>query len=76
MGWLRDLYVVLGDPIEDGNPAAGHTVRIYHNPLVMWIWAGVVLMGIGGAVSLTDRRHRIGAPRPAAAPAATAPSTA
>jgi cytochrome c-type biogenesis protein CcmF len=63
-GWLRDLYVVLGDPAgTDG----GHAVRIYHNPLVMWIWAGVLIMGVAGALSLTDRRHRVGAPAPARA---------
>jgi cytochrome c-type biogenesis protein CcmF len=73
-GWLRDLYVVLGDPAgADGR----HTVRIYHNPLVMWIWAGVVLMGAAGALSLTDRRHRVGAPAPARARRAmTAPAAA
>jgi cytochrome c-type biogenesis protein CcmF len=61
-GWLRDLYVVLGDPAgTDG----GHAVRIYHNPLVMWIWAGVLITGVAGALSLTDRRHRVGAPAPA-----------
>jgi len=69
-GLLRDLYVVLGDPVE-GAVAGAHTVRIYHNPLVMWIWGGVALMGFAGILSLTDRRHRVGAPRPrlAAAPA-------
>jgi cytochrome c-type biogenesis protein CcmF len=68
-GFLRDLYVVLGDPAgSDG----GHTVRIYHNPLVMWIWAGVVIMGAAGGLSLTDRRHRVGAPAPARARLAAA----
>jgi cytochrome c-type biogenesis protein CcmF len=38
------------------------TVRIYHNPLVPWIWIGAVIMALGGMVSLTDRRHRVGAP--------------
>jgi len=59
----RDLYVVLGDQTDDG----GHTVRIYHNPLVTWIWAGVGLMGIAGLISLADRRLRVGAPTPARA---------
>jgi cytochrome c-type biogenesis protein CcmF len=59
--WLRDLYVVLGDPA----PAGGHTVRIYQNPLVVWIWGGVLIMGCGGLLSLSDRRHRVGAPAPA-----------
>jgi len=37
-------------------------VRIYHNPLVPWIWAGAIFTALGGVVSLTDRRHRVGAP--------------
>ncbi|MGE0660398.1 MAG: heme lyase CcmF/NrfE family subunit [Reyranellaceae bacterium] len=55
--WLADLYTVIGDP--DG---AGWTVRLYHNPLAPWIWVGAVLCVLGGLVSLSDRRHRIGAP--------------
>jgi cytochrome c-type biogenesis protein CcmF len=65
---FRDLYVVLADPPEGQTAAeAGYTVRLYHNPLVSWIWGGVVLMGVGAAVSLTDRRHRVGAPTTAKA---------
>jgi len=70
--WLADLYVVLGEQTDDG----AWTTRIYHNPLVSWIWAGAIVMALGGAVSLTDRRLRVGAPRRAArgvaAPAAAA----
>jgi cytochrome c-type biogenesis protein CcmF len=61
--WLADLYVVIGD--ADGH--GGYATRIYHNPLVPWIWVGAVVMALGGAVSLTDRRHRVGAPRRARA---------
>jgi cytochrome c-type biogenesis protein CcmF len=54
-----DLYVVIGE----GQPADGaHVTRIYFNPLVGWMWAGVAVMVVGGALSLSDRRHRIGAP--------------
>mgnify|MGYP001239119035 CR=1 FL=1 len=56
--WLADLYVVVGD--ADGK--GGWSTRIYHNPLVPWIWVGAIIMAFGGAVSLTDRRHRVGAP--------------
>ncbi len=62
----RDLYFVLGDPVEGG----AWTVRLYHNPLVVWIWGGAVLMAAGGLLSLSDRRWRVGAPRPARAAAA------
>jgi len=65
---FRDLYAVLADPPEGQTAAdAGYTVRLYMNPLVTWIWAGVVMMGFGGMVSLTDRRHRVGAPTTAKA---------
>jgi cytochrome c-type biogenesis protein CcmF len=56
---LADLYTAIGDP--DGR--GGHTVRVFHEPLVPWIWAGAILMMLGGVVSLSDRRLRIGAPR-------------
>jgi cytochrome c-type biogenesis protein CcmF len=56
--FLADIYVALGEP--DGN--GGHVLRLYYNPLVPWIWIGAVVMAFGGLVSLSDRRHRIGAP--------------
>ena len=55
---VSDLYAVLGDPAAHG----GSVVHIFHNPLVPWIFFGAVVMVLGGAVSLTDRHHRIGAP--------------
>jgi cytochrome c-type biogenesis protein CcmF len=55
---LADLYVALGDPDGKG----GWTVRIFHEPLVPWIWAGSLIMVLGGFVSLSDRRLRVGAP--------------
>jgi cytochrome c-type biogenesis protein CcmF len=60
---FADLYAVLGDPGSDQTrDAGGWVIRLYHNPLVPWIWLGAALMSFGGVVSLTDRRHRIGAP--------------
>jgi cytochrome c-type biogenesis protein CcmF len=60
-----DLYIVMGDAL----PAGGRVVRIYFNPLVSLIWLGAAVMFAGGALSLSDRRFRIGVPlrRPAAA---------
>ena len=75
-GLWRDLYVVLGDPVEGGAADDAYTVRIYHNPLVMWIWGGVIIMGLAGVLSLSDRRHRVGAPLPARARLAAAPAGA
>jgi cytochrome c-type biogenesis protein CcmF len=57
------LYISLGDTTADG----GITVRIYHKPLVLLIWFGPVLMAFGGLLSLSDRRLRVGAPKPAKA---------
>jgi cytochrome c-type biogenesis protein CcmF len=57
--WRGDLYVVLGDPQNDG----GYAIRLYFNPLVRCIWLGAVLMFVAGALSLSDRRLRVGAPR-------------
>ena len=69
--FLGDLYAVIGDP---SNEAPGAFVtRIYFNPLVVWMWAGAIIMALGGFLSLTDRRYRIGAPtrhRPADVPTA------
>ena len=55
------LYISLGDTAGDGTIA----VRIYHKPLVLLIWFGPVLMAFGGLLSLSDRRLRVGAPKPA-----------
>jgi len=47
--------VSLGDPTEDG----GWTVRVYHKPLVNWIWGGALLMALGGLFAVTDRRYAL-----------------
>ena len=57
------LYISLGDRNTDGSIA----VRLYYKPLVLLIWLGAVVMALGGALSLSDRRLRVGAPRPAKA---------
>ncbi|MGB8274776.1 MAG: heme lyase CcmF/NrfE family subunit [Alphaproteobacteria bacterium] len=69
---FADLYVVLGDPQDDGSWAT----RIYLNPLAPWLWAGAMMMALGGGISLTDRRFRIGAPalRRLRLPAGAAPA--
>jgi cytochrome c-type biogenesis protein CcmF len=56
---FADLYATLGE--SDGQ--GGWTVRLYHNPLAPWIWLGAAAAALGGFVSLSDRRLRIGAPR-------------
>lgn len=67
-GFMRDVYLVLGDPQANG----AWTVRSYVKPLANWLWAGILLMSFGGLISLTDRRYRVaaGAGREAAKPVA------
>ena len=57
---FSQLYLSLGDPNPDGSLA----IRLYYKPFVLMIWAGTVLMFFGGGLSLSDRRLRVGAPRP------------
>jgi cytochrome c-type biogenesis protein CcmF len=59
---FSQLYLSLGDVNDDGSVA----VRLYYKPLVLLIWIGAIVMMLGGTLSLSDRRLRIGAPRPAA----------
>jgi cytochrome c-type biogenesis protein CcmF len=63
VSWRGDLYVVLGDELKNG----AYSVRIYFNPLVRLIWLGALIMFIGGGLSLSDRRLRVGAPKRAQA---------
>ena len=72
VAWRGDLYAVLGDELADG----GWVVRVYFNPLVRLIWLGALVMAFGGALSLSDRRLRIGAPRRARQKAVAAASAA
>jgi cytochrome c-type biogenesis protein CcmF len=62
---VSQLYLSLGDPNPDGTVA----VRLYYKPHVLMIWMGALIMFFGGALSLSDRRLRVGAPRPAKAKA-------
>ena len=66
--WAGDIYVAMGDPDDAG----GWALRLFHNPMVPWIWLGAALMVIGGGLSLTDRRHRLGTPKRSAAAQAPA----
>ena len=56
-GVLRDVYLVIGDRQLGG----GWAVRTYVKPLANWVWAGAIIMAIGGLLSLSDRRFRIAA---------------
>ena len=64
--FFGDLYAVIGD--AQGSEGTFVT-RLYFNPLVGWMWGGILVMVAGGMVSLSDRRHRVGAPKPSPAAA-------
>ncbi|NGO54460.1 heme lyase CcmF/NrfE family subunit [Allomesorhizobium camelthorni] len=55
---FSQIYVSLGDSTPDG----AIVVRAWWKPLVTLIWIGAFVMMTGGAVSLFDRRLRVGAP--------------
>jgi len=57
---LSQLYVSLGDPQANG----GIVVRVWYKPLVTLIWLGGLVMAVGGGLSLSDKRLRVGAPAP------------
>ena len=54
-GLVRDLYVSLGEPLEDG----AWSVRLYHKPFIDWIWGGCLVMAVGGVLAISDRRYRL-----------------
>ena len=54
-GITRDLYIALGERLEDKRSWA---IRIYYKPFVRWIWAGAILMALGGIIAISDKRYR------------------
>ncbi len=60
---VSQVYASVGETGTDGRVG----IRLYYKPLVLLIWLGAVVMALGGGLSLTDRRFRVGAPasRPA-----------
>ena len=57
--WHGDVYVVMGDETTGGARA----MRMYYNPFVNFIWLGALVMFLGGLLSISDRRYRVGAPK-------------
>ncbi len=54
-GLTRDIYVSLGEPLDDG---AAWAVRLYHKPFIRWIWLGALFMTAGGLLAAGDKRYR------------------
>ena len=55
-GFTRDVYVALGEPIDESGSWA---LRIYHKPFIRWIWLGALLMMLGGFWAAADRRYAV-----------------
>ena len=55
VGLTRDIYVSLGEELGDQSWA----VRVYYKPFVDWIWGGCLLMALGGALAISDKRYRM-----------------
>jgi cytochrome c-type biogenesis protein CcmF len=60
-GFMQDLYVSLGDVLSGETPQ--WSMRVYYKPFVPWLWAGVLLMVLGGLIATFDKRYRA-APTP------------
>ncbi len=55
-GFMRDLYVSLGEPLDDARTE--WSMRVYYKPFVPWLWGGVLMMVLGGVLAAVDRRYR------------------
>ncbi len=52
---FRDLYIVLGE----GNLKDGWVVKVYYNPLVIWIWIGAIVIFVGGIISINTNIKKL-----------------
>jgi len=52
--WDRDLFVAMGEPLGDGS----WSLRLQYKPLIRFIWLGALLIALGGAIAVSDRRYR------------------
>jgi cytochrome c-type biogenesis protein CcmF len=59
VGVFGDRYVSLGEPLAADDLSGPWGVRIYLKPFIDWIWAGALLMALGGLIAVCDRRYRL-----------------
>ncbi|WP_296202435.1 heme lyase CcmF/NrfE family subunit [Psychrobacter sp. UBA3962] len=57
--FFRDLYVALGEPIDENDSNGNWAVRIYVKPMIAWLWTGAIVMALGALISMLDRRYRL-----------------
>ena len=55
-GFTRDLYVSMGEPLDNMNRA--WAVRVYYKPFIRWTWLGALFMALGGVVAAGNKRYR------------------
>ncbi|MEP5764509.1 MAG: heme lyase CcmF/NrfE family subunit [Halieaceae bacterium] len=53
-GVFRDIFIAMGEPLGGESWA----IRLHYKPFVRWIWGGAIAMGLGGFLTLADRRYR------------------
>lgn len=54
-GITRDLYVALGEPIND---QGAWSLRLYVKPFIRWIWFGALMMAFGALLVVFDKRFK------------------
>ena len=68
VGFFRDLYVAMGEPLNDGAWA----MRVHFKPFVRWVWLGALMMAFGATLSVADKRYRkrlaVNTPQPVSTP--------
>ena len=58
-GFFADIYVSMGEALDQHNPNGAWAMRVHHKPFVRWVWLGAILMALGAILSVSDRRYRI-----------------
>jgi cytochrome c-type biogenesis protein CcmF len=59
-----DLYASITEPsLDKAEESGAWTLRILYEPFVGLLWLGAAMLVIGGSLSLSDRRFRVGAPQ-------------
>ncbi len=54
-----DIYIAIGERNESFKDMQSWTTRIWFNPFIIWIWAGVFFMASGGIISLLNSYKKI-----------------
>ena len=56
LGFIDDLYLVLGDFTRDGTQA---TVKVQVNRMVSWIWIGGLVLTLGAVLAILPERKKL-----------------